>query len=25
MLNDHTSYARVFDSDDWHVAFSRVR
>ena len=25
MLNDHTSYARVFDSDDWHVAFSRVK
>jgi len=25
MLNDHTSYARVFDSDDWHMAFSRVK
>jgi len=25
MLNDHTSYARIFDSDDWHVAFRRVR
>ena len=25
MLNLHTSWARVFDSDDWHVAFARVK